>query len=129
MAEGRVRDAIGEFRAFAAAPSSCWPCGLAALGQAYDRAGERDSAITVYERYITTPDISRLWGTLRLGNDGTQLALAHKRLGELYEQRGERQRARDHFARFVELWRECDPELRPAVNEVKQRLLQLGGES
>jgi tetratricopeptide (TPR) repeat protein/tRNA A-37 threonylcarbamoyl transferase component Bud32 len=129
MAENRVTDAIREFQAFAAAsPRDCKPCGLAAVGQAYDRAGQRDSAIAMYERYITTPDINRLGWILRLGNDGTQLAPAHKRLGELYEQRGDRVRARNHYNRFVELWQECDPELRPAVLEVKQRLLQLGGE-
>ncbi len=45
--------------------------------------------------------------------------------GELYEQRGDRERARHHYARFVELWRECDPELRPAVTEVQQKLAGL----
>ena len=130
LAEARTADAVSELEAFAAAnPRDCMPCGLAALAQAYDRAGQQDSAIAVYERYITTPDIMRLAWILRLGNDGTQLAPAHKRLGELYERRGDRDRARAHYARFVELWRECDPELRPAVDEVKQRLLQLGGES
>ena len=125
-AEGRTADAVSELESFASAnPRDCKPCGLAVLAQAYDRAGKRDSAITTYERYIRTPDIMRLAVILRLGNDGTQLAPAHKRLGELYEQRGDRERARDHYARFVELWKDCDPELRPAVNEVKQRLTQL----
>jgi serine/threonine-protein kinase len=130
MAEGRIADAVSELQAFASATASdCRPCGLAALAQAYDRAGQVDSAIATYERYVRTPHIMRLAWVLRLGNDGTQLAPAHMRLGELYEQRADRDRARHHYARFVELWRECDPELRPAVTEVKQRLRQLGGES
>ena len=129
LAEGRVADAVREFEAFASANArGCKPCGLAALAQAYDRGGRSDSAIAVYERYITTPAIDRLGWILSPGSDGTQLALAHRRLGELYEQRGDRERARDHYARFVELWRECDPELRPAVIEVKKRLRQLGRE-
>jgi tetratricopeptide (TPR) repeat protein len=128
MAEGRFTDAIGEFQAFAVAPRDCQPCGLAALGEAYDRAGQLDSAVAVYERYVTTPDPTRL-GSWRVGDDdATQLAPAHKRLGELYEQRGDRERARDHYTRFVKLWKDCDPDLRPAVTEVKQRLRQLGGE-
>ena len=126
MAGGRIADAVSELEAFAAASvRDCLPCGLAALAQAYDRAGQPDSAIATYERYIGTPDIVRLGWILRLGNDGTQLAPAHKRLGELYEQRGDRERARHHYARFVELWRECDPELRSAVTEVQQKLTGL----
>ena len=128
MEENRFADAITEFQASASLPRDCKPCGLAALGQAHDRAGQLDSAIAVYERYTTMPDLFRL-GPSRVGDDdATQLAPAHKRLGELYEQRGDRERAREHYARFVELWKDCDPELRPAVNEVKQRLKQLGGE-
>jgi eukaryotic-like serine/threonine-protein kinase len=130
MAEGRIPDAVSELEAFASATASdCRPCGLAALAQAYDRAGKVDSAIATYERYVRTPHIMRLAWVRRLGNDGTQLAPAHKRLGELYEQRGDRARARHHYARLVELWRDCDSELRPAVTEVKQRLHQLGGET
>ena len=130
MAEGRNADAVNELEAFASANAKdCRPCGLAALAQAYDRAGQADSAIATYERYIRTPDIMRLGWILRLGNDGTQLAPAHKRLGELYEQGGDRKRARHHYARFIELWRECDPELRPAVIEVQQKLAGLEEEA
>jgi tetratricopeptide (TPR) repeat protein len=129
MAEGRFIEAVADFQAFAASPRNCRPCGLASLAQAYDKAGQPDSAIAVYERYLSPPDLFRLSEELIIGNDATQLAPAHKRLGELYEQRGDRERAREHYARFVKLWKDCDPELRPAVNEVKQRLRQLGGES
>jgi tetratricopeptide (TPR) repeat protein len=126
MAEGRFMDAIREFQAFDAAPGGCVPCGLAALGQAFDRAGQQDSAIAVYERYITTPDLGRL-GEWRLGDDGTQLAPAHKRLGELYEQRGDREKAKHHYSRFVESWKDCDPDLMPAVVEVRRRLRTSAG--
>jgi tetratricopeptide (TPR) repeat protein len=130
LAEKHFVDAIGEFQAFAASPRDCKPCGLAALGQAYDRAGQLDSAIAVYERYVMTPDLGRLDWVSPLNDDATQLAPAHKRLGELYELRGDRARAREHYARFVELWRDCDPELKPAVVEVTRRLRDLDtGES
>ena len=129
MAERRYADALREFQTFAAGRRNCIPCGLASLAQAYDRAGQPDSAIAVYERYITTPDATRL-GSWRVGDDdATQLAPAHKRLGELYELRGDRERARRHYGRFIELWKNCDPELRPQVEETKQRLLQLTGDA
>ena len=128
MAEGRIADAVSELQAFASATASdCRPCGLTALAQAYDRAGQVDSAIATYERYVRTPHIMRLAWILRLGNDATQLAPSYKRLGELYEERGDRAKAKHYYSRFVELWKDSDPELRPVVSAVRQRLRQLAG--
>jgi tetratricopeptide (TPR) repeat protein len=49
-------------------------------------------------------------------------APAHLRLAEIYERQGERQKAVAHLARFVELWKDCDPELRPLVEEARRRM-------
>jgi hypothetical protein len=57
--------------------------------------------------------------------DPSFLAGTHKRLGELYEAKGDEQRARDHYAKFVALWNNADPELQPKVSQVKQRLARL----
>ena len=51
-------------------------------------------------------------------------APAHLRLAEIYERRGERQKAREHYARFAELWKDCDPEFRPLVEEARRRMAQ-----
>jgi hypothetical protein len=32
-----------------------------------------------------------------------------------------------HYARFVELWKDCDPELRPQVAAVRHRQVKLSG--
>ena len=116
---------------------SCLACGQAALAQAYDRLGNSDSAIAVYERYVTTPSAFRLFdqggtgpapGAGPFSNDATQLAPSYKRLGELYEERRDRAKARHYYSRFVELWKDSDPELKPVVSVVRQRLRQLAGE-
>jgi tetratricopeptide (TPR) repeat protein len=49
-------------------------------------------------------------------------APAHLRLAEIYERRGERQKARDHYARFAELWKDADPELQPLVEDARRRM-------
>ena len=49
-------------------------------------------------------------------------APAHLRLAEIYERRGERQKAREHYARFAERWKDSDPELRPLVEEARRRM-------
>jgi tetratricopeptide (TPR) repeat protein len=49
-------------------------------------------------------------------------APAHLRMARIYERQGERQKAAAHYARFAELWKDCDPEFRPLVAEARQRL-------
>ena len=128
LAEGRYQDAIAELEAYVPTPRNCLACGQSALALAYDRAGNPDSAIAVYDRFLTTPNINRLNEQGPFGSDETQLAPACKRLGELYEQRGDTAKARIQYSRFVRLWSEADPELKPSVISVEQRLRRLGGE-
>ena len=52
-------------------------------------------------------------------------AASHNRLGELYDDRGDRARATSHYSTFVQLWNDADPELQPAVAAVRRRLGEL----
>jgi tetratricopeptide (TPR) repeat protein len=121
LAEGRVEDAITEFQKDVSR-GSCQACGLWALGRAYAMAGQVDSAIAVLQRYTGSLYLQRL------ADDAFELAEAYKRLGELHELRGERDKARQSYSRFVELWKDCDPELRPQVAEARRRLAALSSE-
>ena len=47
------------------------------------------------------------------------LAPAHLRQAEMYERLGEPQQAREHYRKFVQLWQDCDPELRPMVDAAR----------
>ncbi len=60
-------------------------------------------------------------------HDLTYAARSHFDLGQLYESLGEPERAAQHYARFIELWQDADPELRDVVDEAQQRLAALGG--
>jgi TolB-like protein len=53
------------------------------------------------------------------------LAPSHLRRAQLHEARGERREAALHYARFLELWRDCDPELRHVVDDARRRLSSL----
>jgi hypothetical protein len=55
--------------------------------------------------------------------------LAHLRRAEIYDRRGQLDQAARHYARFVEIWSDCDPELRPIVDRAEQRLSELAGNS
>jgi tetratricopeptide (TPR) repeat protein len=54
------------------------------------------------------------------------LAPAHLRRAEIYDRRGNRDAAVEHYRKFIDLWREADPELQPAVNKARGRLAALG---
>jgi tetratricopeptide (TPR) repeat protein len=123
LAERRPMDAVAEFRLGDVLPDGpaddCTQCLPSKLGRAYDAASMPDSAIANYERYLATPSMSRL------RTDADLLAGIHKRLGELYEAKGDRVKAAGHYLTFVELWKNADPELQPKVVEVRQRLARL----
>jgi tetratricopeptide (TPR) repeat protein len=90
-----------------------------------------------YLRAMLLEDVERLeeaihwYGSLEQISiyDLVFLAPAHLRRAETYERRGQLDQAARHYARFVEIWSDCDPELRPLVNHAQQRLSELAGNS
>jgi tetratricopeptide (TPR) repeat protein len=117
LAERRWPEAITKFRQ-AVNEGTPAVAALPKLGRAYELAGQTDSAIAVYERYLDTPDVVRSGE----GIDAIELAGMQRRLAELYQRLGERDKAQDYYSRFIELWQDCDPELRPQVAEARRRL-------
>jgi tetratricopeptide (TPR) repeat protein len=122
LAEDRPTDAVAEFLQ-SSEGASCQYCRLPMLARALDAAGESDSALAVYQRYSESS-----W-PFRLFIDFTQRAAAYRRMGELYEGRGDREKALEYYNEFVELWQEADPELQPMVQDVRERMARLAGES
>jgi serine/threonine-protein kinase len=120
LAERRWPAAIARFKA-AIAEEWSPALGFPDLGRAYDLGGQIDSAIAVYERYLDTPDP---YDEFPFGTDRGILALElpgiYRRLGELYRQRGETEKAREYYHRFAELWKDCDPKLRPQVLQARR---------
>jgi eukaryotic-like serine/threonine-protein kinase len=121
-AEGRLRDAIAAYRKYSEETGGCQICGLYELGNAYDKAGQPDSALVAYERLAVTPTLNRVY------NATVTLAPTYKRLGELYEARGDRKHAAEYYEKFVDLWKNADSELQPGVKEVRGRLAKLAQE-
>jgi tetratricopeptide (TPR) repeat protein len=119
LAERRWPTAIARFQA-AVAEEATPAFGLPDLGRVYDLTGQTDSAIAIYERYLDAPDVLDEFGSgLDRGTLAVELAGVYRRLGELYWQRGESAQARAHSTRFVELWKDCDPKLRPRVMQAR----------
>lgn len=57
--------------------------------------------------------------------DAIYRAPAQLKLGEIAERRGDADSALNHYRRFIHLWQDCDPELRPLVVEAQRRIERL----
>jgi tetratricopeptide (TPR) repeat protein len=124
IAEKRPRDAVTEFRRSDKLPDGYSRSANsvrihAQLGRAFDLANEPDSAIAELEAFLHAPFSNRM------EDDAVFLAGAHKRLGELYDAKGDREKATAHLTAFVELWKNADAELQPSVQDAKKRLARL----
>jgi TolB-like protein len=122
-AEGHPADAAAAYRTWSEQAGECTPCGLFDLARLADAVGRTDSALALYDRALAATSMSRVM------LDAFQLVPALKRSGELYEAKGDRAKASDRYRRFVELWKDADPELQPGVREVRARLARLATET
>ena len=121
MPTSRPLDALSEF-VKGRSTSSCVQCGAWDEGVAHEKAGQADSALAAYQRAVGRG------GPWKNRADQWALGPSLKRLGELYEARGDKAKALEHYGRLVELWKEADPVLQPAVREVRGRMGALAGE-
>ncbi len=120
LAEGRTQVAIGEFRE--ADIAMCKICTLPGLSQAWQEVGNEDSVLAILERYVTMPEDDRMT------SDPLELAGAYSKLGELYEARGNKTRALEYNGKFLDLWKDADPEFAPILERVRERQRRLTAE-
>jgi tetratricopeptide (TPR) repeat protein len=116
--ERRYLDAAHEAQASGIGP--CTTCASPLVAIAYDYAQQPDSAIAEFTKYVQSTSIMNRF------SDAFTLAGSYKRLGELWEAKGDRGKAATYYAKFIELWKDADPDLQPKVAEVRRRLARLG---
>jgi tetratricopeptide (TPR) repeat protein len=80
----------------------------------------RAEALTALRRH---DEALRLYQTSFQGSPAELVYLApvHLRQAQIFEARGDREKAVTHYRRFAELWREPDGPLVPTVNDAKTR--------
>jgi tetratricopeptide (TPR) repeat protein len=97
----------------------CVLCRYIPMAILFDSLGVRDSAIVYYERFVEADSHARL------GWDSNVLALSNERLGYLWDEAGDPEKASIYLARFIELWDEADAELQPRVDAARARLAEI----
>jgi tetratricopeptide (TPR) repeat protein len=116
IAEGRYQDAIAKLNEADQRNIPRTEILGAARFLVHDRLQQADSAIREGESYLAGTHPSRL------GQDALFLASIRQRLGEMYEAKGDFDKALTHYNAFVELWKDADPELQPRVRDVRSRV-------
>jgi serine/threonine-protein kinase len=85
----------------------------------YDMAGDTDSALVRYSAFVQ----QFRWSQLE--EDVFLFGPALKRLGEMHEERGQKEQAAGYYVRFLDLYTRADRELQPQVEQVRTRLSRL----
>ncbi|MEQ1693457.1 MAG: protein kinase, partial [Gemmatimonas sp.] len=103
LADGKWQEALAEFRrgdiGYDGKPANeCAPCLVFNLGRAFDAGGQADSAALMFERYLATPFYAK--PVLLL--DPVRVPAIHERLGQIYEAKGEAEKATVHYRAFIE---------------------------
>jgi tetratricopeptide (TPR) repeat protein len=118
IAEGRASEAVSTLRR-SVELYYCPTCSLPDLARAFELTGAPDSAIAVYQRYVTTP-----WSEWQ--NAGGEFRVSsYERLGALREARGDTALAIAAYDKVASLWSDANVELQPLVANARRRAAAL----
>lgn len=129
MAEGRPNEALARIRegcgTIPGAFVTCDSLAFIEVAEAFDRAGQVDSAIVAYRRFVELRALRWFAPPRTLDIVTPRIAPAWRRLGELLESKGEKKQAIEAYEHFLDFWRNADPELQPTVRAVRERTNRL----
>ena len=117
VAEGRIDEGLALIQR--SDFGLCQFCMRSTLAVAAGQAGSPDAAIAALEDYLAFEDL------FRFNADQAVLGPTLERLGQLYDERGDLDKAAEYYAQFVELWAEADEELQPRVRAAQARLEEI----
>ena len=117
LASGRPAEAIRLWRI--ADVRGCEECFMAGYAQAFDAMKQSDSARVWYEKFLATYETGNTFG------DASALPRAYRRLGELYEEHREWDKALKMYQKLAAQWENADASLQPTVQDIKARIQRL----
>jgi tetratricopeptide (TPR) repeat protein len=121
LADGRVAEGLELHRRATERWAGEW-LSVPLLALAYDMADRPDDALATYRRYETMTHYMKPIA------DCLFRALAYERMAQLHEERGDIPEAAHYYQRFIELWKDADPELQPRVDAARRAMARLAAE-
>ena len=122
-AQGRPMDAVRHYwkadTTYDGPNGACRICQFDDLGWAWSLAGNADSALFYWERFLSTPYYARL------SEDAYQKGPMLYRMAELFEARGDIVNAARVYREFIALWAHADPAVQAKVAAARDRLSRL----
>ncbi len=92
---------------------------IESLAAAFYKKGNFEKAQEQYKKIISLTTGRLSFGDIYAG--------AFYKLGKIYEQRGFKGKAIDRYNKFIELWKYCDPQFQPLVEDARKRVKELEG--
>ena len=125
LAEGKFLESAALYRQADRLPDGpnggCMTCLPTNLAFVFAEAAMPDSAIFYAQQALTIYDPNRISDY----RDQFLLPLFNRLLGELYEKKGDRVKAVEHYRTLIEQWKNADPELQVIVEDLKRRVKRL----
>jgi tetratricopeptide (TPR) repeat protein len=97
------------------------------LGELYTELGRERDARRIFEAYAFWSQASAAASSFSTLVPFVSMPLAQKKLGKIYEQLEEYDKAIESYEYFVEYWQDADSELQPMVEEARQAIIRLKG--
>jgi len=127
-AEGRWDQAVAAYLAWNQSPPAAamviYNRGLPEAAAILQHEGKADSAAVLFERALAT---SSAFGGVFYEAGWYPPALLM--LGETYEARGDRAKAAEYYRRYIDIFKDPDPEIARQVEAVRGRLARVTGEA
>lgn len=103
----------------------CQFCPAMMLGRVHDVRDEPELAIPRYEEFVNARWV---FGPDR-EQDAAFLVPVRERLAELYEERGEGERAAGQYREILRQWADADPQLQPRLDAAREGLARTSGDT
>ncbi|MGD2087869.1 MAG: protein kinase [Candidatus Aminicenantes bacterium] len=91
---------------------------LYSMGNTYLQAGDMEKAQKPFEKIVSFNGFGRIYNS-------NLIPRSCYTLGKIYHKTGLKSKAINSYKKFIDLWKDCDPQFQPMVEDARKRLKEL----